>query len=177
MDPEPRAVLLLIVLWCLLGLVVWVNCRRTSRSCAPRTAMSRRLRPRSPDDCVLCQGHAAGFLRPQPCATPLRPWREGTRRRGAPRRVATEGYACPSPECAYYGITDSFMHALVGDGCHGKGARIQNFRCQACGTKVSARWGTPLYRLRTPTSRVGEVRECLGRRARGGGRGPRVRPH
>jgi IS1 family transposase len=50
---------------------------------------------------------------------------------------------------------------LVGDGHHGKGTPIQNVRCQACGTKVSERWGTPLYRLRTPASRVGEVLSAL----------------
>jgi hypothetical protein len=114
MDPEPSAVLLLLLLWCVLGLVVWVDRRRTIKGRAPRTAVPRVLRPRTPDDCVLCQAHAAGFLRPRPCTPPPRPWREGTRRRGAPRRVATQGYACPTPECAYYGITDSFMHALVG---------------------------------------------------------------
>ncbi len=91
----------------------------------------------------------------------MRPWRESTSRRGAPRRIATDGHACPTPDCAYCGITDSTMHALVGDGHHGKGARIQNFRCQACGTKVTERWRTPLYRLRTPASRVGEVLSAL----------------
>jgi IS1 family transposase len=73
----------------------------------------------------------------------------------------TEGYACPKPDCTYYGITDSSTHALVGDGHHGKGAPIRNFRCQACGSKVTERWGTPLYRLRTPASRVGEVLSAL----------------
>jgi hypothetical protein len=72
-----------------------------------------------------------------------------------------QGYACPRQDCSYYGITDSAKHALVGDGHHGKGTRIQDFRCQACGTKVTARWGTPLYGLRTPASRVGEVLSAL----------------
>jgi IS1 family transposase len=58
-------------------------------------------------------------------------------------------------------MTDSALHALVGDGHHGKSALIQNFRCQACGTKVSERYGTPLYRLRTPATRVGEVLSAL----------------
>jgi IS1 family transposase len=50
---------------------------------------------------------------------------------------------------------------LVGDGHHGKTAPIQNLRCQACGTKVTERYGTPLYRLRTPAARVGEVLSAL----------------
>jgi IS1 family transposase len=53
------------------------------------------------------------------------------------------------------------VHALVGDGSHGTGERIQTFRCQACRTTFSARRNTPLYRLKTPTSRVGEVLTAL----------------
>ena len=44
----------------------------------------------------------------------------------------------PSPACPYYGIADERVHALVGYGHHGTADRIQDFRCQACGTKVSA---------------------------------------
>jgi IS1 family transposase len=50
---------------------------------------------------------------------------------------------------------------LVGDGHHGKTAPIQNWRCQACGTKVTERYGTPLYRLHTSAARVGEVLSAL----------------
>jgi transposase-like protein len=65
------------------------------------------------------------------------------------------------PTCPYYQITDAKVHALVGDGSHGKGDRIQTFRCQACRTTFSARRNTPLYRLKTPASRVGEVLTAL----------------
>jgi IS1 family transposase len=75
--------------------------------------------------------------------------------------VATEGYACPSPTCGYHGITDAAVHALIGYGHHGTTDRIQDFRCQACGTKVSARRGTALYQLTTPPARVGEVLGAL----------------
>jgi len=73
----------------------------------------------------------------------------------------TQGYACPGAHCPYYGITDSRVHALVGYGHHGATDRIQDFRCQACGTKVSARRGTALYHLKTPPARVGEVLSAL----------------
>jgi len=82
---------------------------------------------------------------------PVRPWREVKSRRGAPKRVNTEGFACPNHQCLYCGITDAHIHALVGDGKHGQAERIQTFRCQACHTTFSARSHTPLYRLKTPS--------------------------
>ena len=62
-----------------------------------------------------------------------------------------------APWCEYYGITDASIHALVGYGRHGKHEAIRDLHCQACGAKVSERWGTPLYRLKTSARRVGEV--------------------
>lgn len=91
----------------------------------------------------------------------MRPWAEVKSRRGAPKRIATQGFACPVPSCAYYGVTDARVHAVVGDGTHGQAERIQSFRCQACGATFSARQGTPLYRLKTPAHRVGEVLAAL----------------
>jgi hypothetical protein len=38
---------------------------------------------------------------------------------------------------------------------------MQDFRCQACGTKVSARRGTALYQVKTPPVRIGEVLSAL----------------
>ncbi len=60
---------------------------------------------------------------------PVRPWPEVKSRRGAPKRVNTEGFACPNRKCPYFGITDAHIHALVGDGKHGRAERIQTFRC------------------------------------------------
>jgi IS1 family transposase/transposase-like protein len=92
---------------------------------------------------------------------PARPWREVKSRRGRPKCLATQGYACPNPRCPYYGVTDAQIHALVGNGHHGTTDRIQDFVCQACGTKVSARRGTALYHLKTPPARIGEVLSAL----------------
>jgi transposase-like protein len=91
----------------------------------------------------------------------VRPWREGKSRRGAPKRIPTEGFACPNPQCGYCGVTDAHIHALVGDGKHGQSERIQTFRCQACRTTFTARRDTPLYRLKTPSYHVAMVLSAL----------------
>jgi len=49
---------------------------------------------------------------------------------------------------------DERIHALVGYGRHGKTDVIQDLRCQSCGRKISVRWGTTLYRLKTSSARV-----------------------
>jgi IS1 family transposase len=49
----------------------------------------------------------------------------------------------------------------VADGHHGRTDRIQDFVCQACGCRVSARWGTALYQLKTPPARIGAVLSVL----------------
>jgi transposase-like protein len=71
--------------------------------------------------------------------------------------VVTDGHSCNNPACQYYQITDSHLHALVGYGKHYGADVTQYFKCQACGTKVTARWNTPMYDLKTPARRVQEV--------------------
>ena len=61
----------------------------------------------------------------------------------------------------YYGITDASLHALVSDGKRGKREDIQYWQCQACGRKVSERYNTLLYRLKTASKRVAEVLTAL----------------
>jgi len=97
----------------------------------------------------------------EPSPLPVRPWREVKSQRGAPKRVNTEGFACPNHQCPYFGITDAHIHALVGDGTHGRAKQIQTFRCQACHTTFSARRHTPLYRLKTPSQQVAVVLTAL----------------
>ncbi len=72
------------------------------------------------------------------------PWRAVKSRCGAPNHIATQGFACPTHTCPYYQIADAEVHALAGDGTHGKHERIQTFRCQACKTTFNARRDTPL---------------------------------
>jgi hypothetical protein len=95
-------------------------------------------------------------------ASACTPLARGQNRRGAPRRVNTDGFACPNHQCLYFGITDAHIHALVGDGKHGHAQRIQTLRCQSCRTMFTARRHTPLYRLKAPSQQVAVVLTALG---------------
>ncbi len=128
---------------------------------AMHTTAQRLLKPRTPLDCPACRLSCAHSSVVGPVSPPVRPWREVKSRRGAPKRVNTEGFACPNRECPYSGITDAHIHALVGDGTHGHAERIQTFRCQACRTTFTARRDTPLYRLKTPSHQIAVVLAAL----------------
>jgi hypothetical protein len=159
--PHVRAgILVLFLLVIMLVLQAW-RCRHAWHRALPHLPKRiRRLHPSTQDDCPHCRQTATphqGLERP---ASTVRPWREG-RSRGAPRRVPTDGYACRDPRCFYYAHTDAQIHALVADGHQGCTGCIQQFRCQACGAKVSARWGTALFHLKTPPARIGEVLSAL----------------
>jgi IS1 family transposase len=145
-----------------LGRLDWFPLRpSSSKGVAKRTRLHRLLKPRSPDDCPACRGASTPWLGGGPAPAPVRPWREVKSRRGAPKRVKTEGFACPNQQCAYFGITEAHIHALVGDGRHGRAERIQTFRGPACRTTFSARRDTPLYRLKTPSHQIGMVLTAL----------------
>jgi len=126
-----------------------------------RTKLHRLLKPRTPGDCPICRLPGTLSSGGGPAPGPVRPWREVKSRRGAPKRIPTDGFACPNPQCAYFGISDVRVHALVGDGRHGQAERIQTFRCQACRTTFSARRNTPLYRLKTPSHKIALVLSAL----------------
>ena len=64
--------------------------------------------------------------------------------RGRKKQQTTAGYACPNPGCVYVGVSDEAIHARVHCGCHGQHERIADLKCQACGRKVSVRYGTAL---------------------------------
>ncbi len=148
-------VLILSALWLVARLHHWRHNQPTQGA----ATLARLLKPRPPDDCPACRRQSG---RPAPALPPaVRPWRDLKSRRGAPKRIATDGFACPNPACLYRGIDDAQVHALVGDGTHGKSERIQTFRCQACGTTFTSRRDTPLYRLKTPSTRVAEVLSVL----------------
>jgi transposase-like protein len=140
------------------------HCLPHSKAVALHSAVHRLLKPRSPRDCPACRlsSTLSSGVGPAPAPPPVRPWREVKSRRGAPKRVHTEGFACPHHQCPYFGITDAHLHALVGDGKHGNAERIQTVRCQACRTTFTARRHTPLYRLKTPSQQVAIVLTALG---------------
>lgn len=153
-------VVCLLFLLALLWRLGWFPLRpSSSRGRAKRTMLHRLLKPRCPDDCPACHLASAPSLGAEP--EPVRPWREMKSRRGAPKRIDTQGFACPNQQCEYFGITDAQIHALVGDGKHGQAEQIQTFRCQKCRTTFSARRDTPLYRLKTPSQQVAVVLTAL----------------
>lgn len=124
----------------------WLQFRSSSsRGGARRCRLPHQLKPRSPDDCPACRLATTSSSGGRSATAPVRPWREVKSRRGAPKRIDTEGFACPSPQCTYFGNTEARVHALVGDGKHGRTEPIQTFHCQACRTTFSARRDTPLY--------------------------------
>jgi hypothetical protein len=113
------------------------------------------MNPKSEKDCPFCVAEkAAGNYRAETCSHQPISWRQRKGRGGRKKRIATQGYACPNPKCEYYGITDEQIHALMGYGSHGKKEGIQDFYCQSCHRKFSARRNTVLYRLKTPSQVV-----------------------
>ncbi len=154
-----------LLMLCLLGL--WSLCWRhhgsaqSSAATKMRTTLQRLLKPRTPLDCPACCHASPAWACGGPTPLPVRPWREVKSRRGAPKRIDTEGFACPNPQCTYFGNTEAHTHALVGDGKHGRLERIQTFRCQACHTTFTARRDTPLYRLKTPSQQIAMVLSAL----------------
>jgi hypothetical protein len=148
----------LALLWCL----DWLRLQPShSRGGAKRTTRQRLLKPRCPHDCPACRLASTPSLGGGPAPLPVRPWSEVKSRRGAPKRIHTDGFACPNQQCTYFGITDASIHALVGDGKHGHAEHIQTFRCQACRTTFTSRRNTPLYRLKTPAHQVAMVLSAL----------------
>jgi IS1 family transposase len=145
-----------------LGRLDWFSLRpSSSKGAAKRSRLHRLLKPRSPDDCPACRLASTASSGGGPASAPVRPWSEVKSRRGAPKRINTEGFACPNQQCRYFGITDARVHALVGDGKHGQAERIQTFRCQACRTTFTSRRHTPLYRLKTPSQQIAMVLSAL----------------
>jgi IS1 family transposase len=144
--------------------LVWAwRCRQHLRGHTAVVAahVQQLLKPRTPDDCPACCQHVATSVGNAPAPPPLTPWSAVKSRRGAPKHIDTQGFACPNHACTYYQITDAHIHALVGDGTHGRCERIQTLRCQACATSFSTRRDTPLYRLKATSQRVGEVLTAL----------------
>ncbi len=154
----------------LLGLIglayAWHLCHR-SRACTNvPTTIQRLLKPRRPDDCPACCQQDPSPTGATATRPPVTPWCATKSRRGAPKRIATQGFACPTPSCRYYRITDAHVHALVSDGAHGKRERIQRFRYQACKTTFSARRHTPLAPAQNPSAACERSTDGASRGAR-----------
>jgi hypothetical protein len=86
--------LLLCLLWVL---VLWARRHHASVTRSSATTLRHRLlKPRTPDDCPACRRPSA---HPSAASSPpamVRPWSELKRRRGVPKRIPTDGFACPN---------------------------------------------------------------------------------
>jgi hypothetical protein len=107
------------VLW--VSLLVARRLRRAAHSPIPASVSSpkrktpRSLKSRTPHDCPVC-----GRPHPMPIGGHVRkpgvlPRSERKSSRGKRKTICTAGYACPRPDCDYFGNTDSTFHALVGE--------------------------------------------------------------
>ncbi len=119
----------------------------------------RYLKPKAPTDCLWCRLDVRRLKRPK--RPQVTPWSQQKSMRGRPKQCHSQGFACPNRTCAYFGIKDPHIHALVSNGWRGKTERIRQWRCQACGCRFSSRLGTPMYHLKTPSWRVKEVLTAL----------------
>ncbi len=154
-----------IILALLIGLTVFIWVRYGKhihhwwKALGKRHRRPRQLRPREPCDCPKC---ASGFHRlPKRPRRAVVPWPQVKSPRGRKKQVDTTGYACLNLLCAYFGITDPAVHALVSNGKHGIHQDIPYFKCQACGSCKSSRLNTPMYYLKTPLHRVAMVMHSL----------------
>ncbi len=121
----------LLILLIIIGFILWrVRWRRPSPA-APQGRPNakptpRPLKPRTTDDCPACRAAQPGL---PAASTPLKPYPQVKSPRGRKKRIVTAGYACPNPDCLYYGIADYQIHALVGCGGHGRHEYIQDLKC------------------------------------------------
>ena len=89
--------LLLGLLWLM---VRWARRQRAQRDSSSTLALCHHLlKPRMPDDCPACRRHRA-LPHPVPPPSPVvQPWCQLKSRRGAPKRIVTDGFACPNSAC------------------------------------------------------------------------------
>jgi transposase-like protein/IS1 family transposase len=152
--------------WLTLGLALLFLALLIKLSYFPRWSPSRQpaqrrtprpLRPRTPDDCLICRETrgSPGTPKTVPHYAPRKS------PRGRKKTLDTQGYACPHPDCDYFKNTDATVHALIGYGHHGRHEPIQDFYCKACHRKFTSRRHTALYRLKAPSKRVAQALHAI----------------
>ena len=100
----------LALLWCL----DWLRLQPShSRGGAKRTTRQRLLKPRCPHDCPACRLASTPSLGGGPAPLPVRPWSEVKSRRGAPKRIHTNGFACPVQPLSVVDNSSSFPNRLT----------------------------------------------------------------
>jgi len=118
--------------------------------------LPRHWRPKSPDDCPLCQTEAQTEPSVE-APEPPDPYPTRKSPRGRKKQLDTNGFACPNEACIYFGVTDASRHAIIGHGKIGQDKTIQRLRCAACQTAFSCRKGTPLYYVKTDPALIAEA--------------------
>jgi hypothetical protein len=92
----------------LLWRLVWLHLQpSSSRGGTIHSRAHRLLKPRTPLDCPACCLTSTLSSGVESASAPVRPWREMKSRREAPKRVNTEGFACPNQQCPSSGIPDA----------------------------------------------------------------------
>ena len=96
----------------------WIRRFLKKKKDATQTRNPRVMKPKRERDCPLCVKEKGRQGSPKPEMPTTWCLRKG---RGGPiKKISTEGYFCPNPDCEYFRITDDNIHALVGYGSHGK---------------------------------------------------------
>ena len=104
-----------------------------AKQTASKTPKPQIMRPKTEKDCPRCRAAVAdGSASVSGCRHSPIPWRQVKNRRGKKKTIRTQNYFCSNEACAHYLIIDEEIHALVGDGKHGKYEDIQDLLCQAC---------------------------------------------
>ncbi len=143
---------LLLLIWIgLWWICLWEPYRQWKNGRQP-TKRASKVKPRTPEDCPACRLEKQWVVLEHPRTA--RPWSAVKSRRGRPKTHDTDGQACMNPRCEYYKDTDGSHHALRWDGTRNQGEATPSFECGACGSKHTARLGTPMYRLKTASQRV-----------------------
>lgn len=104
--------------------------------------LPRHWRPKSPEDCPLCQVERRTVKQVEPLEKPIA-YSKRKSTRGRKKQLDTTGMACPNEACVYFGETDASRHALIGHGKIGQDKTIQRWMCVACETTFSCRKDTP----------------------------------
>jgi hypothetical protein len=143
----------LIVSVFLIVCLLWARWRERRESSekpveGPKPKKRRQLRPRTPKDCALCRAEAEQEVE-ETEERKVTPWSEVKSPRGRKKQKDTEGYACPNKGCAYYGITDARVHALVGYGSWNRRSSVVGKRVH----QPSAAGGVDLTRAAVETRR------------------------
>ncbi len=140
----------------LVSMVIWQRYERTLKAWwkswwgKPKRRWT--LQSRTPTDCRDCR--LAETERGPGRSQARQRWSEVKSRRGRPKMHDSDGQACMRRGCVYYKDTDGEYHALRWGGQRNQCEATDQWECGACGSKHTARLGTPLYGLKTASERV-----------------------